>query len=71
MQEGGSADRADFAVAEEAAQGDGGADFVVEHLGVVVGLAVEVFAAAQAGKEQGAVGRVFPVVQGVAFQDGG
>ena len=71
MQESGAADRADFAVAEKAAQRHRRPNFVVKHFGIVVGFAVEILAAPQAGKEQGAVSRVLPVLNGVAFQHSG
>ena len=70
MEEGGASDGADFAVAEEATEGDGGEDFV-EEVGVVVGLAVEVLAAAEAGEHEGALGQGTGVVGGVTAKDGG
>src|SRR5262245_49228552 len=53
MDEGGAADRADLAVAEEPADGNR-ADPLAEHLRVVIRAAVEVDAPSEAGEQHGA-----------------
>lgn len=56
VEEGGASDGSDLTVAEEAADGYV-AEMFVEDVAIEVGDAVEVFAAPEAGKEQGAGGR--------------
>ena len=70
MEEGGAADGADLAVAEEPAKGHR-TEFLVKNVCVVVGTAVQVLPPAQAGKQQRSSGLVLAVVGSVALQHGG